>query len=67
MGIIHPLGIGAHCYVVASDWDVRGNGGMSQSNIILGSILFGFFLYVTVRGQLPVFMGIITGNKQGTA
>jgi hypothetical protein len=40
---------------------------VSQSNIILGSILFGFIVYITVKGQLPIFVGILTGNTAAAA
>lgn len=36
---------------------------MSQSTTILAAILFGFLVYVTVKGQLPTFLGIITGSS----
>jgi len=35
---------------------------MSQSATILGAIVFGFFVFITVKGQLPTLMGIISGK-----
>lgn len=40
---------------------------MSQSSTIIGAILFGFFVFMTVKGQLPTFLGIITGTAAGSS
>jgi hypothetical protein len=53
---------------------------ISQSNLIIGSILIGYVIYITVKGELPSYLGIIglganptpavnqpTASAQGTA
>jgi hypothetical protein len=32
---------------------------VSQSTIIIGAILFGFVVFVTVRGQLPAYLKVL--------
>ena len=50
---------------------------ISQSNLIIGSILIGYVVYITVKGELPAYLGIIglgsnptpaqpTATEQGT-
>ena len=37
---------------------------MSQSSTILAAIIFGFFVFVTVKGQLPTLLGILSGTAK---
>ena len=32
---------------------------MSQSNVIAGSLFFAFFVFITVRGELPAYLQIL--------
>lgn len=38
---------------------------MRQSTVIFGTLLLGFVIYVTIRGQLPAYMSIFTGAQVG--
>ena len=38
---------------------------MSQSNIIFGTLLFAFIIYITTKGELPAYIGLFT--KKGTS
>ena len=35
---------------------------MRQSTIIFGSLLLAFVIYITLRGQLPAYLGLFTGK-----
>lgn len=35
---------------------------MRQSTIIFGSLLLAFVIYITLRGQLPSYLGLFTGK-----
>jgi hypothetical protein len=34
---------------------------MKQSTILFGSLIFAFFFYITVKGQLAQYMSLFTG------
>lgn len=34
---------------------------MRQSTIIFGTLLLAFVIYITLRGQLPAYLGLFTG------
>lgn len=38
---------------------------MRQSNIIFGSLLFAFIVYITIRGQLPGYLDLFRGRGNG--
>lgn len=40
---------------------------MRQSNIIFGTLLFAFVIYITLRGQLPEYIALFTGASPNTA
>lgn len=39
---------------------------MNQTNIIVGAIMVGFFVFVTVKGELPDYLAIYTTPDQDT-
>lgn len=32
---------------------------MNQSSVIAGSLLFAFFVFITLKGELPVYAGLL--------
>jgi hypothetical protein len=41
---------------------------MNQSAVIAGSLLLAFFVYITLKGELPVYAGLLLlSPSQGTA
>jgi hypothetical protein len=36
---------------------------MNQSNTIVGFTIAAFILFITVRGELPIYMGLLFGTK----
>jgi hypothetical protein len=40
---------------------------MDQSTYIVGTIIAGFVIYITVRGELPRYMGFLYGAPKGNA
>jgi hypothetical protein len=34
---------------------------MNQSNVIFGFLLAAFIVFITMRGELPVYMGFLLG------
>lgn len=32
---------------------------MNQSNVIVGALILGFFVFVTVKGELPAYMAVL--------
>lgn len=40
---------------------------MDQSTYIVGSIIAGFVIFVTVRGELPRYMGFLIGSPNQAA
>jgi hypothetical protein len=34
---------------------------MDQSNIIAGMVIVAFIIFITVRGELPTYMGFLFG------
>lgn len=41
--------------------------GLSQSSVIAAAMIVAFFVFVTVRGELPYYLGVLTGKGRGTA
>jgi hypothetical protein len=42
--------------------------GISQDNIIFGMLLLAFVIFITIKGELPTYMGFFTPSKsQGPA
>lgn len=39
---------------------------MSQNSVIFFYLLVGFVIYITVRGQLPAYMAVLTGKTTGS-
>lgn len=37
---------------------------MRQSNVIFGTLLFAFLVYVTMRGQLPQYLDLFKAKPQ---
>jgi len=35
---------------------------VSQSNLIVGAIFFAFIVYITMKGELPTYMGFFVPN-----
>jgi hypothetical protein len=33
--------------------------GLQQSNLIFGMIFLGFIVFITMRGELPIYMGFL--------
>jgi len=40
---------------------------MRQSNIIFGTLLLAFVIYITLRGQLPEYIALFTGASTQSA
>ncbi len=40
---------------------------MNQSTVILGYLAAAFLIFITVRGELPQYLGFLLGSGQGTA
>lgn len=40
---------------------------MNQSTVILGYLAAGFLVFITVRGELPTYMGFLLGAGTGAA
>ena len=40
---------------------------MDQTGLIAAAIIIGFVVFVTVRGELPAYLSVFTGNKVGAA
>lgn len=38
--------------------------GVSQDNIIFGLVLLAFVVYITVKGELPIYLGFFTPQSQ---
>lgn len=36
---------------------------MNQTSIIAGSLIVAFFVFITVRGELPYYMAVFTGSS----
>ena len=36
---------------------------MDQTGLIAAAIIIGFVVFVTVRGELPSYLSVFTGNK----
>lgn len=36
---------------------------MQQSNVIFGMLLLAYFVYITSRGELPVYLNLIRGSS----
>jgi hypothetical protein len=32
---------------------------MNQSNVIFGAILIAYIVFITMRGELPIYMGLL--------
>ena len=32
---------------------------MNQSNVIFGAILFAYIVFITIKGELPTYMGLL--------
>jgi hypothetical protein len=39
---------------------------MTQSNIIAGALVGGFIVFITVRGELPDYIGLFTKKRTST-
>jgi hypothetical protein len=39
------------------------NVSMSQTSVIFAAIVFGFFVYITTKGELPAYIRVFTGKK----
>ena len=37
---------------------------MRQSTIIFGTLLFSFIVYITLRGQMPEYLGLFTAKAK---
>lgn len=40
---------------------------MKQSTVIFGALVFGFVVYITLRGQLPAYLGLFNSSKTSVA
>lgn len=40
---------------------------MQQSNVIFAAILIGFVLFITNKGELPIYLTLLRGGGQQTA
>lgn len=38
-----------------------------QTNWIAAALLIGFFVFITVRGELPAYIAVFTGNATAPA
>lgn len=38
---------------------------MRQSNVIFGTLIFMFIVYITMRGQLPAYLDLFKSKKAG--
>jgi hypothetical protein len=39
---------------------------MRQSNFIFGALAVAFVIFLTIRGSLPVYMGVLFGNTNSS-
>lgn len=39
---------------------------MSQTSIIFGTLLIGFIVYITIKGELPAYAAVLWGPKPAT-
>lgn len=40
---------------------------MKQSNVIFGTLLLAFVIYITLRGQLPAYLSLFSGEGSSSA
>lgn len=40
------------------------NPGISQSNLIFGTMFLAFIVFITMRGKLPKYLDVLVGNGQ---